>query len=139
MPGGPASNAEAARLEFFERSFVDTRLCVDHLRSGVEARTLHSGVCSEAFVEDAGDDAQECGPETRASGRATHERQPVVVERQQRRHHALHPGSRLESTAQQVGFAEHAVEVQVEAGDEVSGAESETRRESACIAVSVHD
>src|SRR6476469_7569970 len=121
MPGGPASNAEATRLELFERSFIDARLCVDHLWSGVESRTVHSNVCSEAFVEDAGDDTEECGPETRASGGATHERQPVTVEREQRRHHALHPGSRLEPAAQQVGFAQHAVEVQVEAGDEVPG------------------
>jgi hypothetical protein len=95
MPGGPAPNAEAARLEFFERSFIDTRLCVDHLWSGVEARPLHGNVCSEALVEDAGDDTKERGPETRSSGRATHEREPVTVEREQRGHHALHPGSRL--------------------------------------------
>jgi hypothetical protein len=82
MPGGPASNAEPARLELFERSFIDTRLCVDHLWSGVEARTLHGCVRSKAFVEDAGDDTQERGPETRASGCATHERQPVTVERE---------------------------------------------------------
>ena len=58
------------------------RLRVDHLWSGVEARALHGGFRRKALVEDAGDDTQERGPETRSPGCATRERQAVSVERE---------------------------------------------------------
>ena len=41
-----------------------------------------------------------------------------------RRHHARHPSARLELAAEQVGLAEHAVQVEVEAGEEVARAEA---------------
>ena len=69
----------------------------------------------------------------RAAGR------PVRVERDGRRHHARHPGAGLELAAKQVGLAEHAVQVQVEAGEEVPRAEPEARREHADVPVRVDD
>jgi hypothetical protein len=110
---------EPASLEFVQRSFVHAGLGVDDVGSGVEAWTFHGSFRRQTFVEDSADDSQERSPESRSSGRPRRERQTVDVERQQRRHHALHPRSRLEPAAQQVGFAQHAVEVKVEARNEV--------------------
>ena len=66
--------------------------------------------------------------------------QPVSVERKQRRHHALHPRSPGSSAPRkQVGLAEHAVQVQIEAREEVARAETEARRDDARVAVAVDD
>jgi hypothetical protein len=139
MRGGPTPDATPPSFKLVERNFVHTRLGVDHVRGSVEARAVDGGARRQALVEDARDDSQECGPESRPSGRARRERETVAVEHQERRHHALHPRSGLEPAAQQVGFPQHAVQVQVEAGDEISGAEPEAGREGAGVAVSIHD
>ena len=53
----------------------------------------------------------------------------VTVERQRGRHHALHPRAGLEVPDEQVALAHHAVQVQVEAGQEVARAEAQARGE----------
>ncbi len=83
----------------------------------------------QPLVEDAGADGDERGPEPGAARRADRKREPVRVERERRRHHALHPLTRLERAHEQVLFAEHAVQMQVETREEVTGAEAEARRQ----------
>ena len=55
-----------------------------------------------------------------------------------RRHHALHPPARARAgPAQEIRLAEHRVQVEVETGEEVAGAETEARRDRAGVAVTV--
>ncbi len=89
----------------------------------------------ELFVQDSGGDADERGPEPRPAGRADGQSDPLGADGQARRHHALHPLAGPERRSVQVDLSEHAVQVQVEAGDEVAGPESEARREDARISV----
>ena len=91
----------------------------------------------ELFVQDPCGDADERGPEPRSTCRADCQGDPLAAEGQARRHHALHSLTRLERRPVQVDLSEHAVQVQVEAGDEVAGPESEARREDAGVAVGV--
>ena len=90
----------------------------------MEARARDGVDRLETLVEDPGGDADERGAQPGAAGRADREREAVAVDRDARRHHALHPRAWLERDAVQVDLAEHAVQVQVVAGQEVAGAEA---------------
>ena len=87
----------------------------------------------EPLVEDPGDDQEQRAPQSRAAGGAGREHDPVPVECQRRRHHARHPVSWLEALGEEIGLAEHAVQVQVEPGQEVARTEPEARREDARV------
>ena len=76
----PASDAVATSFELVQRNLVHARLGIDHSRGSMKARPLHRVNCREAFVEDAGDDAEERGSESRPSSRARRERQTTTVE-----------------------------------------------------------
>jgi hypothetical protein len=54
----PAPDRAAAPLELIEGTFVNARLRVDDVGSGVEARALSGSSRRQPFVEDAGDDSQ---------------------------------------------------------------------------------
>ncbi len=102
------------------------------------ARGRSTACCgAESLVEDSGRDAHERGAKPGPAGRADREQEAVSIERDARRHHALHPVTGLHRPVQQVDLAEHAVQVEVEAGELVAGAEAEARRQHACVAVPV--
>src|SRR4029077_16168084 len=67
VPSRPAPDLESPSLEPGERSLVHARFCVDDIGSGVEACAFDGSVRREAFVENAGDDAEKRGPETCSS------------------------------------------------------------------------
>src|SRR5438128_7141406 len=136
---GPASHGPTARLERGKRGFVDAGLGVDELSCGMEARALNRNARRKSFVEDAGDHAEQCGPQARPTGRARGEANPVAVEHERRGHHAEHARAGLERTAKEVRLAEHAIEVEVQAREEVARPEPETRCDDARIAFVVDD
>ena len=88
-------------------------------------------------MQDLREHAHQCRAEARPACRAERELEPVVVEDDGGRHHARHPLTGPERLADEVGLAEHAVQVQVEPGQEVAGAETEARRQHACGSVAV--
>ncbi len=100
-------------------------------------RLVDSLLRLDALVEDRRGDRDQGGAEARAAGGADREHEAALVEREARRHHALHPVAGLERTMAEVGLAEHAVQVEVEAGEPVPGAESEARGQDAGAAVAV--
>ena len=85
----------------------------------------------EPFVQDSGGDLDEGAAEPRAPGRAERKDEPLVVEGEARRHHAAHPLAGLERPANQVGLAQHAVQMQIESRQEIAGAQAEARRQHA--------
>ena len=97
----------------------------------MDARPVDGRLRVEALVEDRRRDADERGTQPRAAGGADRECQAGAVEREAGRHHALHPRARLERADEQVGLAEHAVQMQVETRQPVPGAETEARRQHA--------
>ncbi len=105
----------------------------------VEPLPRDRGLGVEPLVEDPRDDLEHRAPEPRAAGGAGREHDAVFVQCQARRHHAPHAVAGLERPADQVGLPEHAVEVQVEAGDEVARAEAEARRQDARAPLGVDD
>ena len=74
---------------------------------------------------------------TRPAGRSDRQLQGVLAEDDGRRHHAAHPLPRLQRSAEEVGLAEHAVQVQVEPGHEVAGAETEAGGQDASVPLTV--
>ena len=135
----PAPDPAPRPLEPHERLLVDARLGVHELADGMEARTRDGVDRLEALVQDPGGDPDERSAQPRAAGRADREREAFCVDGDARRHHALHPRARLERDAVQVDLAQHAVQVQVVAGQEVARAEPEARRQHARAAVAVDD
>ena len=61
----------------------------------------------------------------------------MTIECDARRHHAFHPVTRLGRTDEEVDFAEHAVEMEVEAGQPIARAETEARRQDAGVPIGV--
>ena len=59
---------------------------------------------------------------------------PSLRRPRRRRHHALHPLAGLERADEEVGLAEHAVQVHLEVRQEVARAEAEARRQGAGVA-----
>ena len=103
----------------------------------MNSRTLDGGLWLQPFVEDARGHRQEGSSQPRAAGRADRELEPVAAENERRCHHAVHPGAGLERPAQQVGLAEHAVQMHVEARQPVARAEPEARRHHTGVAARV--
>ena len=64
---------------------------------------------------------------------------PSSSKHERRRHHRAHPLAGDEVADDEVDLAEHAVQVQVEPGEEVAAAEAEARRERARVPVVVDD
>ena len=103
----------------------------------MEARPPDGRDRVEPFVEDPGRDADERRSQPRSARGADRQRDALVVESEARRHHALHPLAGLERLEDEVDLAEHAVQLQVEAGQEVARAEPEARRQDARVPVGV--
>ena len=103
----------------------------------MEARPVDRVLRLEPFVQDARDHLQKRAAQARPAGGPCCECDSSAVEGQARRHHARHPLAGLERPGKQVGLAEHAVQMQVEAGHEVARAETEARRQDAGVAVRV--
>ena len=103
----------------------------------MEARPLDRLLRVDAFVEDPGRGEEQRRPQAGASRGADRQLEAAGIDEEARGHHALHPRARLQRAVQQVGLAEHAVQVQVEAGEEVARAEAEARRQDAHASLSV--
>jgi hypothetical protein len=112
---------------------------VDERAGRMNPRTIDCGLRLETLVEDPRDDLEQRTPQPRAPGGAGREHDSVRVQCERRRHHARHPVARRELIRDQIDLAEHAVQVQVEPGNEVAGAEPEAGRERAGIALVVDD
>ena len=93
---------------------------MDERLDGVQARPAHRLLGREALVEDPGDRLEQRASEPRPAGGAGRELEAGAVEDDHRRHHARHPLAGNERSLQQVGLAEHAVQVQIETGQEVA-------------------
>src|SRR5439155_5043387 len=122
-----------------EGRLVHAGLDVHDRGSGVEARAPYGRVGRQPLVEDPRYDAEQRGPQPRAAGGTRCERQPAPIDCERRRHHALHPLARVELTSNQVGLAEHAVEMEIEVRKEVTRAETEAGGEHTRISVTVDD
>ena len=104
------------------------------------SRGRSTASCGEqALVEDPREHLRQCGAEARAARRAGRQDEAVRVERDRRRHHAGHPPAGLERADEQLGLAEHAVQVDVVAGQEVPRPEPQARRDDAGVPVPVDD
>jgi hypothetical protein len=68
----------------------------------------------ETLVERSGEHLDERASQACPAGRAADEDEAVAVQDDGRRHHAAHPPAGLERPPDQVGLAEHAVQVEVE-------------------------
>src|SRR6185503_6942494 len=137
MKGAEAPDVVAGFLERGQSLVREARLDPDDLPGRVEARTVDRLLRIEAFVEDSAQHLHERGAEARSSGRPGRNRKAVVVEDQGGGHHALHACARLERPHLQVDLAEHAVQVHVEAGQEVAGAQAEAGREDTGVPLRV--
>ena len=105
----------------------------------MEPRPVDGVPGEQALVEDPREDLCQCGAEARSSGRAGRDDEPVPVERDRRRHHAGHPPSGRERPDEQIGLAQHAVQVDVVSGQEVPGPEPQARGDDAGVPVPVDD
>src|SRR5437764_728502 len=76
---------------------------------------------------------------TRSTGGADRQLQAVVSQDDTRSHHAAHPLTRLERPAEEIGLAQHAVQVQVETGNVVARAEPEAGGQDAGVSLGVDD
>ena len=103
----------------------------------MEARPVDRVLGLEALVEDAGDDLQKRAAQAGAARGACRECDAVASRASDGAIMLAirSPGS--SGAGEQVGLAEHAVQMQVEAGHEVARAEAEARREDAGVAVRV--
>src|SRR6185312_10292002 len=137
MLRGPAAHLDSRALELSECLLVDAGLGIDDRPCAVEPRPFDRGYRVEPLVENAGGDADECGPEARSAGRADGQSDTVRADRHAWRHHALHPLAGPERRPDEVDLSEHAVQMEVEAGEEVAGPESEARGEDAHASVGV--
>jgi hypothetical protein len=135
----PEADVVTLVSERADRFVRETGLQVDDLAGRVQARAVDRLLGGEALVQDSREDLREGGPKPRASGGAGGEHEPAVVEGDRRGHHALHPLPGLERPDQQVGLAEHAVQVEVVAREEVAGAQTEAGRDHTGAAGGVGD
>jgi hypothetical protein len=88
---------------------------VDELRNRMESRAVDCRLWLQALVEDCGHDLQESAPQAGAAGCASRQCNSISIEGDGGSHHARHPLTGLQRDCHQVGLAEHAVQVQVEA------------------------
>ncbi len=73
----PTADRAAARFQLLERLLVDTRLGIDQLGRGVEARACDRLLGVEALVEDAAEDGRERRPQARRARRSDRELEAV--------------------------------------------------------------
>jgi DNA-binding transcriptional LysR family regulator len=73
----------------------------------------------------------------RAPGGSDRELEPILVEHQRGSHHARHPGPGPHGLSDEIDLAEHAVQLQVEAGEKIPGPEPEARGQHARAAVAI--
>ena len=116
---------------------VEAGLHVDDVSRGVDPRAVDRVLRQEPLVEDAREHLRERRPQARSPRRAGREHEPVTVDGDRGGHHALHPLPGLERPDEQVGFAEHAVQVHVVARQEVPRAQPEAGGEHAGVARAV--
>src|SRR5205823_14312368 len=109
----PAAHLAPSALERGQPGLVDARLRVDQAADGMKAGALDRVLRRAAFVEDRPEHTDERGPQARAARRADGQL-AAFAEDDRRRHHAGHPLAWLQRAPDQVGLAEHAVQVQVE-------------------------
>ena len=88
---------------------------------------------SETVTQDPVEHADERRAQPSAARGADRELEAVAVEHERGGHHAVHALARHERARDQIGLAEHAVQVQVEAGQPVARAEPEARRQDAGV------
>src|SRR5262249_21176729 len=112
----PAADRPPKALERGERILVDAWFRIHRLAGEMEARPLDCDDRVELLVEDAADDAEQRSPQARPAGGARGEHDAPVFEGKRRSHHARHSPTRLECAADEIGLAEHAVQMQIEPG-----------------------
>src|SRR5437764_1432722 len=102
-------------------------------KTGPEPQVLHT------VRWQAGGDLDQRPAKPGSAGCADRELEAVASKNEAWSHHAAHPVTRLERPADEVGFAEHAVQVQVETGNVVPRAEAEAGSEDAGVSLRVDD
>src|SRR5687768_1092387 len=110
---------------------------MDDVACRMEAGPLDGDDGIESFVEDADRDADERRAQARATGGADRQHRSLVPDRERWRHHARHPRAGDERREHEIDLSQHAVEVEVEAREEVAGAEAQAGRQDADAAGSV--
>ena len=133
----PGADLVTLRLQRRRDAGLESRLEMDEAGRRVQPRPRHRSVGLEPLVQDSRDDLNQRAAQPRPACRAGGEHDPVCVDGDARRHHARHPLARLEPSADEIGLAEHAVQMEVEPGKEIARAEAEARREHAGAARSV--
>ena len=135
----PDAHFEALLLEGAECHVREARLELHTALGSVQPRPPHCFTGRQAFVEHAGGDLDQRPAKPGSAGCADRELEAVASKNEAWSHHAAHPVTRLERPADEVGFAEHAVQVQVETGNVVPRAEPEAGSEDAGVSLRVDD
>src|SRR5215207_5696764 len=111
----PAADRASARFELFERRLVDSGLCIDDVRSGVDAWPSDRVLGIEPLLEDPGEHGRKRHLQAGSAGCTDCERQARLVEGEAWCHAALEMISRLGLAEGNVRLAEEIVQLQVEA------------------------
>jgi hypothetical protein len=119
---GPDADLEAVLREGRDGRLGKPGLKVNATAGCVQPPARNRLACRETLVEHSCGDLDQGATKARPAGRADRELEAAVAQDDTRSHHAAHPVAGLERAADQVGLAEHAVQVQVERWQEVAGA-----------------
>src|SRR6266545_1887561 len=119
VDGAPAPHLILG-LERGERLLFEAGLRVHELAGRVQPGTIDGVLGFEPLVEDAGQGLDKRRSQARSSGCAGGQQRAVLGKDDRGSHHALHPFPRLERVHDQIDLAEHAVQVDVEARQEVA-------------------
>ncbi len=120
-----------------ERRLVDSRLGIDEVEGGVDARSVTRGLGVESLVEDRAEDGGQRCAKPRCTRRADGELEAVAVEHERRRHAALEVVAGLRLAVDDVRLAEQVVQLHVEAREPHAGTDTERVREDARAPVPV--
>ena len=137
--GGPDAYFEALVLEGADGGVREAGLELHAPACSVQAWARHDVARREPFVEHPCCDLDQRASKARSTGGADRQLQAVVSQDDTRSHHAAHPLTRLERPAEEIGLAQHAVQVQVETGNVVARAEPEAGGQDAGVSLGVDD